>query len=54
MRKCIKCGETKHEREFRDYWYARTNVCIICKRKLSNEYAALARARKQRAVKHAA
>lgn len=61
QRTCIKCGETKHEREFRDYWYARTNICKACKATyLRERREAIRMAQKQaaldaylRKVKHA-
>lgn len=31
MRTCIKCGIDKHESEFADYSYQRTNVCKTCR-----------------------
>lgn len=31
-RACIKCGRLLPVTEFRDYWYARTNVCNECKK----------------------
>jgi hypothetical protein len=30
MRKCIKCGKEQDLSEFRDYWYAKTNICTNC------------------------
>lgn len=48
MRTCIKCGIEKDEREFRDYWYARTNICKACKSAYLKEYYQLKRQRIKR------
>jgi len=51
IRQCIKCGAIKPVTEFRDYWYARTNVCKACKATyLRERHESIRMAQKQAAL----